>query len=60
MPRNVPNQPVAPIVHLDATDLARTMATVMAECERYRKPGDIIEHAKKYGAYDFHDTLDPG
>ena len=27
---------------------------------RYRKPEDIIEHAKKCGAYDFHDTLDPG
>ena len=47
-------------MHIDATDLARTMATVLAERERYWKPGDIIEHAKKYGAYDFHGILDPG
>ena len=58
MPVNVPNQLAAPVLHIDATDLARTMAMVMAERERYRKPGDIIEHAKKYGAYDFHGTLD--
>ena len=58
--RNVPVPPVAPVVHIDATDLARTMATVLAERERYRKPGDVIEHAKKCGAYDFHGTLDPG
>ena len=31
MPMNVPNQLVAPVVHIDATDLARTMATVMAK-----------------------------
>ena len=60
MHRDVLVQPVAPVVHIDATDLARTMATVLAERERYRKPGDIIEHAKKCGAYDFHGTLDPG
>ena len=58
--RDVPVPPVAPVVHIDATDLARTMATVLAERERYRKPGDVIEHAKKCGAYDFHGTLDPG
>ena len=59
IPMNVPNQPVAPVVHIDATDLARTMATVMVERERYRKLRDIIEHAKKCGAYNFHGTLDP-
>ena len=58
--RDVPVPPVAPVVHIDATELARTMAAVMAERERYRKLGDVIEHAKKYGAYDFHGTLDPG
>ena len=36
--RDIPVQPVAPVVHIDATDLARTMATVLAERERYRKP----------------------
>ena len=51
--RDVPVPPAAPVVHIDATDLARTMVTVLAERERYRKPGDIIEHAKKCGAYDF-------
>ena len=60
IPRDVPNPPVAPVVHINATDLARTMVTVMAEREKYVKPGDIIEHAKKCGAYDFHGTLDPG
>ena len=58
--QNVPVPPVAPMMHFDATELARTMATVMAERERYRRPGDIIEHAKKCGAYDFYGTLDPG
>ena len=58
--RDIPVSPVAPVVHIDATELARTMAAVMAERERYRKPGDVIEHAKKCGAYDFHGTLDPG
>ena len=57
---NMPNPPVAPIVHIDATDLVRTMATVMVERERYKKAGDIIEHAKKCGAYDFQGTLDLG
>ena len=58
--RDVPVPPVAPVMHFDATELARTMATIMAERERYRRPGDIIEHTKKCGAYDFHGTLDPG
>ena len=47
-------------MHLDATELARIMAMVMAERERYMKPGDIIKHAKKCGAYDFHGSLDLG
>ena len=48
------------MLHIDAIDLAHTMGTVMSERERYKKHGDIIEHAKKYGVYDFHGTLDPG
>ena len=59
IPVNVPNQPIAPVVHIDATDFARTMAMVMAKRERCIKPRDIIEHEKKCGAYDFHGTLDP-
>ena len=31
MPMNMPNPPVALVVHIDATDLVRTMATVMVE-----------------------------
>ena len=57
---NVVDPPFPPIVHVDATKLARTMATVFIERDRYRKPGDIIEHAKKCGAYDFYGMLDPG
>ena len=60
IPMNVLKQPIAPVVHIDATDLARTVATVMAERERYRKLGDVIKHAKKCGAHDFNGTLDPG
>ena len=36
--RDVLVPPVAPVVHIDATDLARTMATVLAERERYESP----------------------
>ena len=57
---NLSNQQAPPIVHIDATDLARTIAMVMSKRERYKKPGDIIEHAKKYGAYDFYGPSDPG
>ena len=60
VPRDVPNPFVAPVVHINAINLARTMATVLVERKRYRKPGDIIEHAKKCRAYKFHGTLDPG
>ena len=35
------------------------MTTVMLKRERYKKPKDIIEHAKKCGAYNFYGTLDP-
>ena len=38
------------------------MATTMAEREeeKYKRPKDMIEHAKKYRAYDFYGTLDLG
>ena len=55
----MPNQQALPVVYIDATDLARMMAMVMSERERYKKPGDIIKHAKKHRAYDFYSTLDP-
>ena len=56
----VDNFPVPPVMHIDATDLARTVATVMSEKDKkkYKRPRDVIEHAKKCGAYDFYGTLD--
>ena len=59
---NVINNPVPLVMHIDTIELAHTIATVMAEKdkEKYKRPGDIIEHAKKCGAYDFYSTLDPG
>ena len=48
------------IVYIDTTDVAHTMAMVMTEKERYKNSRDIIKHAKKCEAYDFHGTLDPG
>ena len=52
---------VPPMMYMDAIELARTMATSMAERDRekYKRPGDIIEHAKKCGAYDFYSMLNP-
>ena len=35
------------------------MTIMLNENERYRKPGDIIEHAKKCEAYDFYGVMDP-
>ena len=60
MPMNLPNQQAPLFVHIDATNLALRMAMMMLERERYKNPGDIIKHDKKYGAYDFHGTLNPG
>ena len=47
---------------MDATKLALIMAMIMAERDRekYKRPSDMIEYTKKYGAYDFYSTLDPG
>ena len=36
------------------------MTMVLTVSERYKKPEDIIEYAKKYGAYDFYVALNPG
>ena len=55
---SIPQGP--PVVHIDATDLARTMPAVIAEKKKYKKLGHIIEHAMKCGAYDFHGMLDHG
>ena len=60
MPIGGQNLLVPPLVYLDATNLARTMARVMIEMEGCKKLGDTIKYAKKCGAYDFLDTLDPG
>ena len=56
------NNPVPPVMHVDAIEFARTMKTVMAEKDKrkYKRLGDIIEHAKKCRAYDFYGMLDPG
>ena len=49
-------------MYIDAVESAWTMATTMAERDRekYKRPRDIIEHAKKYEAYNFYGTLDLG
>ena len=60
MPTNMPHQQAPLVVHIYAIDLAHTMVTVMLEKERYKKLRDIIEHAKKCEAYDFHGTLNLG
>ena len=38
--------------------LAETIIATLTAQEQRRKPGDIIEHAKKYGAFDFHGSID--
>ena len=57
---NVINPPIPLVVHLDAIELAYTMTTILTESERYKKPGDVIEHDKKCRAYDFYGALNPG
>ena len=53
---------VPPMMYMDAVEWAQTMAIAMAEKDRenYKRPGDIIEHTKKYKAYDFYSILDLG
>ena len=53
MQENVTNFLTLQVVQINATELACTMTIVLNENERYRMLGDIIEHAKKCGAYDF-------
>ena len=57
---NVINPLIPPIMHLDAIELARTMTMAVTESDGYKKPRDIIEHAKKCGAYNFYDVLNLG
>ena len=38
-------------MHVNDTDLARTMATVLAERERYQKPGDVRSMTCMYEIY---------
>ena len=57
--KNVVDALEPPIVHIDTKELARTITTIMTKRERYQKSRDIIEHAKKYGAYDFYGAMDP-
>ena len=57
---NIINPPIPIVVHLDAIELACTMTTTLTKSETYRKPRDIIVHAKKCGAYDFYCGLNLG
>ena len=38
--------------------LAETIIATLTAQEQRRKHGDIIEHAKKCGAFDFHGSID--
>ncbi|XP_050233185.1 uncharacterized protein LOC126681675 [Mercurialis annua] len=44
--------------HLDPVILAQTIIATQQAQDTRRKPGDIIEHAKKCGAFDFHGSID--
>ena len=59
---NVANNLVPLIMYIDTTEFARTIAIMMAKKDKkkYERPGDVIEHAEKCGAYDFYGTLDTG
>ena len=48
-------------MHVDAMELTCTMAFVMTEKDKnkYKRLGDVIEHVKKCGAYNFYGTLNP-
>ena len=50
------------MMYMDAAELEQTKATALVERdkEKYKRPGDMIEHTKKYEAYEFYGTLDPG
>ena len=53
-----PLPPVVPMLQLDPRVLADTIIATLAAQEQRRRPGDIIEHAKKCGAFDFHGSID--
>ena len=43
---------------LDPRVLVETIIATLTTQEQRRKPGDIIEHAKKCGAFDFQGSID--
>ena len=45
-------------MQLDPKVLSETIITTLATQEQRRRPGDIIEHAKKCGAFNFHGFVD--
>lgn len=53
-----PPPPVVPVLQLDPRVLADTIIATLAAQEQRRRPGDIIEHARKCGAFDFHSSID--
>ena len=53
-----PPSPVMPVLQLDPRVLAKTIIATMTAQEQRRRPGDIIEHAKKCRAFDFHGSID--
>ncbi|XP_050238154.1 uncharacterized protein LOC126687641 [Mercurialis annua] len=53
-----PPPPFVPILQLDPAILAQTIIATLQAQETRRKPGDIIEHAKKCGTFDFHGSID--
>ncbi|XP_055959742.1 uncharacterized protein LOC130014822 [Mercurialis annua] len=53
-----PVPPAVPILQLDPAILAQTIIATLQAQDTRRKPGDIIEHAKKCGAFDFHGSID--
>ncbi|XP_055961868.1 uncharacterized protein LOC130015545 [Mercurialis annua] len=52
-----PVPPVVPTLQLDPAILAQTIIATLQAQDIRRKPGDIIEHAKKCGAFDFHGSI---
>ncbi|XP_055960122.1 uncharacterized protein LOC130014968 [Mercurialis annua] len=53
-----PPPPVIPVLQLDPAILAQTIIATLQAQKTRRKPGDIIELAKKCGAFDFHGSID--
>ena len=55
-----PPPPVVPVIQFDPRIIAETVTAALAAREHHRKPGELIESAKKCGAYDFYGVLDSG